>query len=318
MLDEVTVTSSVVQIINKGDTIQFNAEAFELAEGSMLSSLVKKLPGVELRDNGQIYVNGRFVDKLLLNGKDFFNGDKMVLLQNLPAYTVKNVQVYQQDKKDQLASKGSNEPDLVMDVNLKKEFNAGLLANAEIAGGTHNRYRMRGFGLLYTGRSRVSVYALANNVNETGRPDMSGSWSSPFDEKGVITTKGAGVDYFIQPDDRTYYDGNAIFQYQNVEDNSVTNRENYIPQGDNYSRRWSDSRQGNLSLRTYHSVQFDQRQLFSSNDRHEFKFWFQYGNRKNRNNTTEGTLACNRPIIPACATSWRRVCPTLSIFSTAI
>lgn len=185
MLDEVTVTSSVVQIINKGDTIQFNAEAFELAEGSMLSSLVKKLPGVELRDNGQIYVNGRFVDKLLLNGKDFFNGDKMVLLQNLPAYTVKNVQVYQQDKKDQLASKGSNEPDLVMDVNLKKEFNAGLLANAEIAGGTHNRYRMRGFGLLYTGRSRVSVYALANNVNETGRPDMSGSWSSPFDEKGV-------------------------------------------------------------------------------------------------------------------------------------
>ena len=101
MLDEVTVTSSVVQIINKGDTIQFNAEAFELAEGSMLSSLVKKLPGVELRDNGQIYVNGRFVDKLLLNGKDFFNGDKMVLLQNLPAYTVKNVQVYQQDKKDQ-------------------------------------------------------------------------------------------------------------------------------------------------------------------------------------------------------------------------
>lgn len=42
MLDEVTVTSSVVKIINKGDTIQFNAEAFELAEGSMLSSLVKK------------------------------------------------------------------------------------------------------------------------------------------------------------------------------------------------------------------------------------------------------------------------------------
>ena len=42
MLDEVTVTSSVVQIINEGDTIQFNAEAFELAEGSMLSSLVKK------------------------------------------------------------------------------------------------------------------------------------------------------------------------------------------------------------------------------------------------------------------------------------
>ena len=79
MLDEVVVTASVVEFVHKGDTIQYNADAFELAEGSMLSALIKRLPGAELRDNGQIFVNGRFVDKLLLDGKDFFQNDKLVL-----------------------------------------------------------------------------------------------------------------------------------------------------------------------------------------------------------------------------------------------
>lgn len=294
LLDEVTVTASVVQIINKGDTLQFNADAFELAEGSMLGALVEQLPGVELRDNGQIFVNGRFVSKLLLNGKDFFSGDKMVLLQNLPAYTVKNIQVYQQKTIDELARKGSAEPDLVMDVNLKKEFNAGWLANAEAAGGTHSRYRLRGFGLMYTGRSRIAAYALANNLNETGMPNMSGAWRNPFNNRNLITTKGAGLDYHLEPDNRSYLYGTASFQYQNVQDNTLTNRENYIPQGDNtYLRRWYDSRQGNLSLTTRHQAQFDKRQWLSENDRHQIDFNFQYGSRRNRSNTTEGTFMQN-------------------------
>lgn len=292
MLDEVTVTSSVVQIINKGDTLQFNADAFELAEGSMLGALVEKLPGVELRDNGQIYVNGRFVDKLMLNGKDFFSGDKMVLLQNLPAYTVKNIQVYNQETPDQRARKGSNEPDLVMDVNLKKEFNAGWLANAEAAGGTRSRYRLRGFGLLYTGKARVSVYGLANNINETGMPNMGGTWNNPFNNRSIITTKGGGMDYWVEPDDRSYINGNTVVQYQNVQDKSLTDRENYIPQGENtYLRRWSDSRQSNFSVRSAHIAKFDKRKWLSDNDRHEFEFHFDYGNRRNRRNSTEGTFS---------------------------
>lgn len=71
-LGEVVVTATKVKFYNKGDTLVFNADAFELAEGSMLDALVSQLPGVELKENGQIYVNGRFVENLLLNGKDFF------------------------------------------------------------------------------------------------------------------------------------------------------------------------------------------------------------------------------------------------------
>ncbi|MDE6793755.1 MAG: hypothetical protein K2J63_00430, partial [Muribaculaceae bacterium] len=70
-LEEVTVTTSKVKFYHKGDTLVYNADAFLLAEGSMLDALIRQLPGVEFRSDGQIFVNGEFVDNLLLNGKDF-------------------------------------------------------------------------------------------------------------------------------------------------------------------------------------------------------------------------------------------------------
>ena len=75
MLKEFTVTATKVKFYNRGDTIVYNADAFVLAEGSMLDALIAQLPGAELKDNGQIFVNGRFVENLLLNGKDFFQGN---------------------------------------------------------------------------------------------------------------------------------------------------------------------------------------------------------------------------------------------------
>lgn len=69
-LNEVTISATRVKLCYKGDTIEVDARAFKLAEGSMLESLVKNVPGCELHDNGDIYMNGRKVDYLTLNGKD--------------------------------------------------------------------------------------------------------------------------------------------------------------------------------------------------------------------------------------------------------
>ena len=93
-LKELTVTASKVKFYHKGDTLVFNADAFVLPEGSMLDALVARLPGVELHSDGAIYCNGRYVSELLLNGRDLFNGDKSLMLQNLASYTVKDVAVY--------------------------------------------------------------------------------------------------------------------------------------------------------------------------------------------------------------------------------
>ena len=84
-LEEVTVTASKVKFYHKLDTLVYDATAFQLAEGSMLDALVSQLPGVELKDNGQIFVNGKYVESLLLNGRDFFGKDNQLMLDNLGA-----------------------------------------------------------------------------------------------------------------------------------------------------------------------------------------------------------------------------------------
>lgn len=71
-LSGVVVKATKVKMFYKGDTLVYNADAFETAEGSMLEELIKQLPGTQLKPGGEIVVNGRRVDELLLNGKDFF------------------------------------------------------------------------------------------------------------------------------------------------------------------------------------------------------------------------------------------------------
>ena len=118
------VHASKIRMVVKGDTLIYNADAFQLAEGSMLDGLIKLLPGFQLRD-GQITVNGQYVSSLLVNGEDFFRGDPRVALENLPAYMVNKVKVYRKEHPWSFITKGKEERKedlpLVVDVNLKRE-----------------------------------------------------------------------------------------------------------------------------------------------------------------------------------------------------
>lgn len=98
-LDGVEIKGTRVQVVYKGDTIVYDAAAFNVPEGSMLDALVRQLPGAEIKDGGDIYINGKKIDYLTLNGKDFFKGENKVMLDNLPYFTVKNVQVYHKSSK---------------------------------------------------------------------------------------------------------------------------------------------------------------------------------------------------------------------------
>ena len=92
-LDAAEVRATRIKFYTRGDTLIYNADAFNLAEGSMLDALIEQLPGAELKRDGRIFVNGKQIESLLLNGKDFFKDDTTVLVDNLPAYTVNSVQV---------------------------------------------------------------------------------------------------------------------------------------------------------------------------------------------------------------------------------
>ena len=93
-LGEATVRATRVKMYYKGDTLVYNADAFQLPDGSMLDALIRQLPGVKLNEAGEIFVNGRKVDELLLGSHSFMRGNKSVLMENLPYYTVKDIKVY--------------------------------------------------------------------------------------------------------------------------------------------------------------------------------------------------------------------------------
>lgn len=301
-LGEVNVTASVIQVVNKGDTIQYNADAFAVAQGSMLDALVEQLPGVELRDNGQIFVNGRFVDKLLLDGKDFFKGNQFVLLQNLPAYTVKNVKVYEQlSNTNEVFGKGvsRDDPDLyVMDINLKKGYNNGIIANAEVGVGTHSRYRGRAFGLLFNKSVRLGAFAMINNINEKRRPGSDGDWDPADGTSGLTTTKSGGLDYgYFKPDRSVTLNGSVTAQYNKTNLNQLTNTQNFLAGGNTFTRRWNDNKDRDVNINTDHTFTFRPKSGNAFNETLMLNAF--YGTNKSSVNTTEGTFNRNPGEVPS-------------------
>ena len=192
-LDEVTVTASRVKMVVKGDTITYNADAFALAQGSMLDGLIDQLPGAELKRDGRIYINGEFVQDLLVNGDNFFKGDPKIALENLPAYMVKDIQVYHRN--DFRQDKQLKDLPLVMDVRLKKQFQAGWIANAEAGYGTSDRYLGRLFAMLFTRDSRLSIVGNINNTNDDRKPGQTDNWNPNWQTAGRAETMTGGLDY---------------------------------------------------------------------------------------------------------------------------
>ncbi len=210
-LQEVTVTATRIKMVMKGDTIEYDATAFQLQEGSMLDGLISMLPGATLDNNGRISVNGRFVSELLVNGRKFFSGDPQIALRNLPAYTVKKVQVYQKTPEEMRDVKNRDRSDdpLVMDVGLKKEYMNGWIANAEggygtgTSGGWSSRWMGRLFGMRYTKKSFIAIHSSANNLNDPEAAGAKGQWQKPSSTSGEITTKRVGVEYNTDWRDQT-------------------------------------------------------------------------------------------------------------------
>ena len=105
-LEEVTVAATKLKVYHSGDTLVYNADAFVLDKQNVLEDLVKMLPGVELRD-GRVFANGRFVENIIISGKDVMPSDPTQLMKMLPAYIVDKLKFYdQQGEKKQNDGQG--------------------------------------------------------------------------------------------------------------------------------------------------------------------------------------------------------------------
>ncbi len=247
-LDEVTVKASLVKMVYHGDTIIYNADAFRLSDGSMLDALIEQLPGVELRGN-QIFVNGRYVESLLVNGKDFFRGDPSMALQNLPAYMVNKVKVYEKEHEDSYITGTLREKPLVVDVNLKKEFSTGWIANAEAGYGTGERYIGRMFGLLFTKQMRLSVFGNVNNTSDTRLPGSKGDWNPSWQASGVTDMKLGGLDFRWDNKEETFgVESNLKVYGEDKHNEQATSGTRFYNDGDEYVRARNEERDNQVHI----------------------------------------------------------------------
>lgn len=258
VLDEVTVKASKVKFYNKGDTLVYNADAFKLTEGSMLDVLIRQLPDVELKDDGSIYVNGKYVEELLLNGKRFFDNNKQLMLQNFAAYAVKDIQVYdKQGMASELAGADLGDSRYVMDVKLRKEYMIGTALNMEGGYGSSERYLGRLFGMAFTPTSQYVAYFNINNLNDSRKPGQENSWTPDKMPTGTQKTIAGGFDYNIKTlDSRWELNGSVNAESSRETDGTDVVRTNFLNTGNTYDYQFNRAQDKSLTLSTKHKIQY--------------------------------------------------------------
>ncbi|PJB19789.1 MAG: TonB-dependent receptor, partial [Flavobacteriaceae bacterium CG_4_9_14_3_um_filter_33_16] len=119
-LDEIELVYEMPVVV-KGDTIVYNADSFTSGTERKLGDLLNKLPGVEVNDEGQIEVEGKTVGKVMVEGKDFFDGDSKLATQNIPANAIDKVEVLKNYAEvGQLSGVTNNQDNIAINIKLKQ------------------------------------------------------------------------------------------------------------------------------------------------------------------------------------------------------
>ena len=266
-LKEVTVVASKVKMVMKGDTIVYNANAFNLAEGNMLDALIARLPGAKLEKDGRIYVNGRFIQSLLVNGQEFFSGNPKLALENLPAYTVNNIKVYNKaGTKSRLMQRNMGDNTYVMDVRLKRQYATGYMGDLEAGGGTQKRYKLRGFGMKFSDKERMGAFFNINNLNDNQRAELTGEWEPQDVGNGLLTVKNAGVSYvrFLN-NERAWVSTGNTWQHISTDNESITHTQTYLPEGNSFLHNHSKQLNSSDKWESINRLSIDKTNYSTSN-----------------------------------------------------
>ncbi len=168
-LDEVVVQETIPVTV-KQDTIEYNAAAFRTAKNTNVEDLLKKLPGIEVDNDGNISAQGEQVKRVTVDGKDFFGGtDPKLATKNLPADAINKVQVHDR-KSDQALFSGIDDGQRQKSINLelKPEKRGGTFGSIQAGYGTDDRYQAKANLNKFDKGKQLSFLGMANNTNEQG------------------------------------------------------------------------------------------------------------------------------------------------------
>ncbi|WBX76057.1 TonB-dependent receptor [Tenacibaculum ovolyticum] len=168
-LDEVNITYKMPVTI-KGDTIVYNADSFKNGTEKKLGDVLENLPGVEVNDDGEIEIEGKAVKKIMVEGKDFFDGDTKIATKNIPADAIDKIQVLKNHSEvSQMSSVTDNEDNIVINIKLKegkKNFWFGEVTAGLGVGMTNSRYIVTPKLFYYNPRYSVNIITDINDIGE--------------------------------------------------------------------------------------------------------------------------------------------------------
>lgn len=180
LLDEVSVNVRATRAEQKGDSLLYNAEAFKVMQGSSAEDLLAKMPGIVV-EGGSIQAQGEEVKKVLVDGKEFFDGDVNLAIKNLPSDIIAGIEVF--DKKSEQAEfTGFDDGEEIKTINIvtKGGFRQGTFGEVSAGYGTEDRYKVNGNVNFFNEDRRISLLGMSNNVNQQNfsQEDLAGVMSS--------------------------------------------------------------------------------------------------------------------------------------------
>jgi hypothetical protein len=223
LLADVIIHGKSAAIKFHGDTTEFNASSFNITPNSKVEDLLKQLPGIQIGKDGSITAQGKTVNKILVDGEEFFGDDPTLVTRNIRADMVDKIQVYEK-RSDQATFIGSNDGDKTKTINLKLRENKknGYFGKLEVGIGNNGfsqsqimaaafkgNERIAGFGIFsktgqvglafgeagkYSGNSGVEIMADGGIVRSSVSDEFS-SWDGKYNGQGIPNVKNSGIHY---------------------------------------------------------------------------------------------------------------------------
>ncbi|MFD2036846.1 TonB-dependent receptor family protein [Belliella marina] len=167
-MDEFTL-EDIAPITIKKDTIEYHADAFKTQPNANVEDLLKRLPGIEVDQEGNIKAQGETVNRVLVDGKEFFGTDPKLATKNLLAEAISKVQILdRKSEQAQFTGIDDGQREKTINLKLKEDFKKGFFGNLTGGYGTDNRYKLQGSLNRFSEDQQISFLGLSNNINEQG------------------------------------------------------------------------------------------------------------------------------------------------------
>lgn len=201
-LMEVVIKEARASMKMRGDTIEYDASTFQVPDGSTVEDLLRRLPGIELSQDGSIKSDGKDVNRVTVDGKQFFGSDPKAATKNLPAEGISKIQVFDtKTEEEEATGLDSKSDDKTMNLELKEDYKKGGFGKILAGVGTKKRAELKGNYNKFNEKIQFSIVGVGNNTGRNGLSwndyrDFMGSQSFNFRGSSSYGFGGGGRRFY--------------------------------------------------------------------------------------------------------------------------